>query len=57
MREREINRNETEMGTENVRDDDCGTKGIWAGKDKEGSTEQQRNRCELLRWRKRARET
>lgn len=47
----------TEMGTEEERDGDCETKGIWAGRGKESSTEQQRNRCKLLRWRKRARET
>lgn len=47
----------TEMGTEKEREEYCETKGIWSGRDEESSTEQQRNRCELLRWRKRVRET
>lgn len=34
----------TETGTEEGRDDDCETKGIWAAKDEESSTEQERNR-------------
>lgn len=48
---------ETETGTEKERDEDCETKGIWAGKDEESSAEQKRNRCKLLRWRRRLRET
>lgn len=46
----------TEMGTEKERDEDCETKGIQSGKDEESSTEQKRNKCKLLKWRKRSRE-
>lgn len=45
------------MGTEKKRDEDCETKGIWAGEDEESSTEQKRNRCKVSGWRERVRGT
>ncbi len=46
----------TKMGTEKEMDEDRETKGIWAGKDEEGSLEQKRNRFKFLRWRERVRD-